>query len=660
MPYFGRAVGRAKGIGKIVYWDQGGGPKKAGLGPQIDVTTWGRRVIARRTNNCCCDPIELTSIRVSIPWGNYPEIFTSRIPWNYWQSGANEQQQLGALVGPPRNDVVNGQIQTQNQIYSIVTFNKPISGSLSSSLVSPTYTPSVPSGTQICVCGLEQVTAPTGTSTVCVQDSSIQVASVMRYYDIAQRYTRVTQIPGGTVTDTFTPTSANNFTFAGYTHTGHLTSGSRVLVEAAPGIGGILGAKPSQTVQVNNPTGGVTVDMWSGDNNKVKEFGISGESFYFNGSTVSPSTLPPEPWQPGGVGTTIDPKYFGGYNTPLMDVSNGGFAINSSSFKSSGDPGGSPIPSGKPAVANRYIGNGYGIHFTSNGRAEGLFNSPQVPDSIKRNIALVQGDLAANKNEFYSADALYVSDGPVDWLEGDYALFINITSLMQVGLKNPLSRGGGIQGVPPGQPSAVWGPPANNTGGHPANTSRQIWSPATTTNENQGGIISVPTLQTNAAAWQSWGITQTQIPTTGTPVFQAPLPLPAWADLIGSDYGNAFEPDITLDTSGNLARYGRQNSTGFLPPTNGFNNIFPSGSGLAYDPDKWGATLGDVVEKLRQLTYSAFPSYTIQNILRSKYDCGNDGFDGPVDDIRLSSGSAANKAIASANQAEGGILNLLA
>ena len=81
MPYFGRAVGRAKGIGKIVYWDQGGGPKKAGLGPQINVTTWGRRVIARRTNNCCCDPIELTSIRVSIPWG----IRQLDKPWNYWQ-----------------------------------------------------------------------------------------------------------------------------------------------------------------------------------------------------------------------------------------------------------------------------------------------------------------------------------------------------------------------------------------------------------------------------------------------------------------------------------------------------------------------------------------------------------------------------------------------
>ena len=658
MPYFARQVGRAKGIGKIVHWDQGGGPKKAGLGPQIDVTTWGRRVIARRTNNCCCDPIELTSIRLSIPWGNYPQIFTSRIPWNYWQSGANESQSLGALVGPPRNDVVNGQIQTQNQIYSIVTFNKPISGNLSSSLVSPTYTPSVPTGTTICVCGLEQVTAPTSTATVCVQDSSILVASVMRYYDIAQRYTRVTQIPGGTATDTFTPTAANNFTTTGptpYTKSGHLTSGSRVLVEAAPGIGGIVGAKPSQTVQVNNPVGGVTVDMWSGDNNKVKEFGISGESFYFNGSTTAVSS---EPWQPGGTGATIDPKYFGGYNTPLMDVSNGGFAINSSSFKSSGNPGGSPIPSGKPPIANRYIGNGYGIHFTSNGRAEGLFNSPQVSDSIKRNIALVQGDLAANKNEFYSADALYVSDGPVDWLDYDHALFINITSLMQVGLKNTLSRGAP---VPPGQPSAVWGPPADNIGGHPANTSRQIWSPATTTNENQGGIITAPTPQTNAAAWQGWGIKQTPVPLGGGATFNAPFPLPAWADLIGSDYGNAFEPDITFDASGNVERYGRQNSIGFLPPTNGFNNIFPSGGGnIAYNPDAWGATLGDVVEKLRQLTYSAFPSYTIQNILRSKYDCGNDGFDGPVDDIRLSSGSAANKAIASANQAEGGILNLLA
>jgi hypothetical protein len=68
--------------------------------------------------------------------------------------------------------------------------------------------------------------------------------------------------------------------------------------------------------------------------------------------------------------------------------------------------------------------------------------------------------------------------------------------------------------------------------------------------------------------------------------------------------------------------------------------------------------LGDVVEKLRQLTYNAFPSYIIQDILRSKYDCGSDGFDGPVDDIRLSSGSAINKAISSATQEEGGLLSL--
>ena len=35
-------------------WNQGGGPMKAGLGPQINVSTWARRVIARRTNSCCC------------------------------------------------------------------------------------------------------------------------------------------------------------------------------------------------------------------------------------------------------------------------------------------------------------------------------------------------------------------------------------------------------------------------------------------------------------------------------------------------------------------------------------------------------------------------------------------------------------------------------
>jgi len=651
MSYYGRTVGRAKGVGKMVNWNQGGGPMKAGLGPQINVSTWARRVIARRTNNCCCDPIELTGIRVSIPWGNFPGAFTGNegIPWNYWQGGANESQQLGSLVGPPRNDVSGGQIQTQNQIYSIATFNKPISGSLSSFLASPTYTPSVPSGTSICVSGLQEVSSPTTSAhTVCIQDSSILVAPVMRYYDIAQRYTPVSQIPGGTVTDTFTPTSINTFTIGGtYVKSGHLTSGSRVLVQPAPGIPAV-GWRPTSTVQVNNPAGGVNVDMQSGANNQVALFEDGSKNSWFYGGTLPTGVS--DLWQSGGAGTTIDPKYFGGYSTPLMDVSNGGFAINSSSLKSTANPGSTGTT--RPPASNRYIGNGFGVNFTNTGRAEGLYASGQTPNSFKRNVVLVQGDLSTNKNEFYSADALYVSDGPVSWLGGDHALFINITSLMQVALKNTVSRGNG------NTPSYLWGPPTGGIGGHPVNGTRQKWSPVGTTVEQPppgGPALPAYISQANSGPWQSWGIKQS--PIGGLPGF-API-LPAWADLVGSDYGNAFQIDITLDASGNSGRYTTyQSTTGLIPPTNGFNNIFTVGGAPNYDPEKWGATLGDVVEKLRQLTYNAFPSYIIQDILRSKYDCGSDGFDGPVDDIRLSSGSAINKAISSATQEEGGLLSL--
>ena len=116
MPYFARQVGRAKGIGKFVHWDQGGGPKKAGLGPSVDVTTWGRRVIARRTNNCCCDPIELTGVQMSIPSirNQYtipnptpqadPGTISDDTPWNQWTPAGGENGG-GGYVGPPRNDV---------------------------------------------------------------------------------------------------------------------------------------------------------------------------------------------------------------------------------------------------------------------------------------------------------------------------------------------------------------------------------------------------------------------------------------------------------------------------------------------------------------------------------------------------------------------------
>jgi len=118
MPYFARQVGRAKGIGKFVHWDQGGGPKKAGLGPSVDVSTWGRRVISRRTNNCCCDPIELTSVQMSLPGvdrGSRPlpssSIDSATIspdtPWNEWSptGPGSEGGGGGGYVGPPRNNI---------------------------------------------------------------------------------------------------------------------------------------------------------------------------------------------------------------------------------------------------------------------------------------------------------------------------------------------------------------------------------------------------------------------------------------------------------------------------------------------------------------------------------------------------------------------------
>jgi len=47
---------------------------------------------------------------------------------------------------------------------------------------------------------------------------------------------------------------------------------------------------------------------------------------------------------------------------------------------------------------------------------------------------------------------------------------------------------------------------------------------------------------------------------------------------------------------------------------------------------------GHVIEKMRQLTYNGFGSYLIRDILSSKYDCGNNGFDGPIGDIIIPSG----------------------
>jgi len=589
MSYYGRAVGRAKGIGKIVYWDQGGGPMKAGLAPSIDVTTWARRVISRRTNNCCCDPIELTGIRVSVPWG----WDLNDNPWNTLQAPSGDDL-VSALVGPPRNDISNGVIQTQKQIYSIVTFNKPISSSLSS-FTSTTFTPSVPEGTSIRICGLEEVTAPTSGSTVCVADTPISLAAFNRYYDLTERYTSVTQIPGGTSVPTTSATAAmSNLSSApapGAFDSGYLTSGSRVLVQTAistkvAGVGQTL----PLNIDSGNPKGGVTVDMWSGQTTNNPAFSLVQS---FNGATPQ-----------GGV----DPQYYGGFNVPVMDVSNGGFAIPSSTQKQ-----------------NRYLGNGFGTFFPSSQRTNQPIFAMGIPlTSYRRNIALVQGDFTANINEYYSADALYVSNGPVSWLGYDHALFINITSLMQAMLKNAQSNT---------SPTLRLAPPIDGNPSPPLVLGDQIWDTFEATVPTAAGApgnVSTP--------WQSWGVRQ--MPT----VVPDNVTVPAWADLLMSAYGDYLRTNISLDSLYDGVTPGPNYAVGQW--------------GVGFPNQQIGTTLGDVVEKLRQFTYNAFPSYTIRNILRSKYDCGNDGFDGPIEDINLPSGSVLNKAISSATLAEGGLLSL--
>ena len=211
-----------------------------------------------------------------------------------------------------------------------------------------------------------------------------------------------------------------------------------------------------------------------------------------------------------------------------MDVSNGGFAIPSSSVKYT------PTPQ-RREINNRYIGNGYGVYFDNRRCETPLVSStnagapPPIPadDAKRRNIALVQGDYAAGLNEFYSADALYVSDGPVNWLDGDYALFINITSLMQVSLKNPRARSindspASIKAGPPVQP------------GQPNNFSI-FTNPTSSWFANETPTSSTPltgpVADSSGGPWQSWGIKQTPFGTIPTVI------VPAWADLYYSSFG---------------------------------------------------------------------------------------------------------------------------
>jgi len=745
MPYYGRQVARLKGVGKYINWNQGGGPKKAGLGPSVDVTTWGRRVIARRTNNCCCDPIELTSIQLSIPGGWR----LADNPWNYIQSGTNENLPSG-LVGPPRNDIDNNVIHTERQIYSIVTFNKPISQNINmlgnieecGDIIGPgnyefgqtnfgtgrmTFLPSgtgsqqsfnnpaingiwinsnnlngdsflaiiqnlihfgkqglliertddgYPNNYMILksntgfvldsLVGLPVIKAPGGTvttgppiwvegngnvlgsippgpqglkislancintnpsklslpltglkiakgvntfgNTVQIQPRTTSTANT-RYYDLVTVSTPVVQIPGGTKINTFLPTLLNNQT---QNYSGYLLTGSRVIVEDAPGLSG-LGTRPSTTInKISKPEGRALVDMADGQNNTFEKFQSAIDDTKFRGNNN-------DPWQQGEGGSIVT-EYFGAYSTPLMDVSNNGFAIKSSSLKT-------PTKD----YYNRYIGNGFGIYTNNRRCSDPLPLGSIPPNNPRRNIALIQGDYANNQNEFYSADAMYISTGPVKWLNYDYALFINITSIMQVTLKNSTSRSGAtsLVGPPlqPGQPNTI----TTNT--------LQYWNQAE--KPIPPAVLGGPVAQSDAGPWQGWGIKPLPF---GLPPVTPPLAMPAWSDLIGSAYGMAISQFVTLDAS-NVEQYALGPVTVYFPnPT--------------YNPDIIGATLGDVVEKMRQITFTAFPSYIIKNLLNSKYRCGNDGFDGPVDDITLPSLNLDNRIISSANENEGGILTI--
>ena len=104
------------------------------------------------------------------------------------------------------------------------------------------------------------------------------------------------------------------------------------IVEPAPGTGtSVIGTKPKNPINnASNPNGGVVVDMWSGQNN-TNSLGRWDASQNvnqpFNGIIAASF-----PWQLGAGGGVI-PDYYGAYSTPLMDVSNGGFAIPSSSVK---------------------------------------------------------------------------------------------------------------------------------------------------------------------------------------------------------------------------------------------------------------------------------------------------------------------------------------
>jgi len=629
MPYFARQVGRAKGIGKIVYWDQGGGPKKAGLGPQIDVTTWGRRVIARRTNNCCCDPIELTGISLSIPWDSSRPTSVDTA-WNLSQGSGDN---LG-LVGPPQNDISGGQINTKRQIYAVATFNKVISYDDLRALPTPSFTP-LPDNTNICICGLREITdmppGPAGgpnTTDPRIQNGTVICKTALsanatyvgyKYYELARQYTPVTQIPGGTITDT---TNSTTTSVAG--PQGHLRTGSRFLVSSTQTASN--NDYGSLIAETNNPKGGVLTNFWSQsgvpDGTGVGSITNPIAQAAFTAGYGVPGSDPNDriasaPANP----LTADPRVYGTYSTPLMNEKRGGFVSNLI---------GGLMTNATAGTLNRYLGNCMGVYMTNQQNKE-CPGGTQL-NVQNANICLVQGlgqqgptaqpnfTVKPGFKEYYSADAVYVSNGPVDWLQGDYALFINITSLMQVALVKPMPNGKNDTTSNVNQLKV--GPPVGDVFKNPC------WrNGGTFTTSPQGMFppLGTGTLDSDSSGpWQVYGIKDAN---------DNSYIKPAYADCLLNALGVQNKPDVTFDSSAN----------GFPPVIS--NQVI----GIM--------TLGDVVEKLRQSTYNLYSSYVIRDLLRSKYPCGNDGYDAPVGDINIKSG---NPVLAVADINEGNVLQLLA
>jgi len=687
MPYFARQVGKAKGIGKFVHWNQGGGPKKAGLGPTVDVTTWGRRVIARRTNNCCCDPIELTGVQMSIPsirnqsippGSADPGTISDDTPWNQWTPAGGENGG-GGYVGPPRNDISGGVINPVNQIYTIFTFNKPITAS------SPPYkyTPTLPNNTSIEVIGLKQVPlsqASTTTTLGMPVKITDKKTGEIRYYNLVSKTTSVLQIPGGTEVRTFIETNKR------------LTDGSRFLIDHEI----VDGSGTLSKFDLNASKARLLPDMQSGLNNA-------------NHHLYSPNNY----WDRGPNQNNIDT--YGAFNRRLDYEIRGGFAPQIAKTSQPMNPAG-PFDF---TNTNQFLGNIFGVYTKQNPRAYDAYNysdwsnntiniNPNLP---ALNLRLVQSNPAVGiapniscRVENYSADAAYISTGKVSWLDNQHALFINITSIMQIMLRNctanaiPDASGGTYNTSPAGQgwlgltyPSPVpdLTQPGNRFGPQgappmpkyfagnplsmlsrstivagPAGAPGQVNRPSAaqpdpptypSTDWRKSGYnlsgkyatwwkdsgLSHPSPRPleSAGPWQIGGINGNINGVT----YPQEKELPAWTDATWNQIGinhllnaqTVMYNAVTLDSGGEYLQG---------PPAAGFETttfedaLNPNANPTLRYSSYHILYYGHVVEKMRQLTYAGFGSYIVRDILSSKYDCGNDGFDGPVDDINISSG----------------------